>query len=326
MKRVIVALVMVMNISLMIACGVPEGNQGQKEHTQETTEITTEVTTEAAEAESIHTEEAVNEEEFETVYLVSRIKNKVWLTDGESIAIIEYDYDERGNLVLRETKDGEGALTYRSSFEYDEGDKLLREISEGSTLEYEYNDAGEKEKAIRKNNDGTVIGEILYEYDEKNKLTIENYYGRSEALEESRAYDENGILRKSTFYMENEEAGFVDEYNEKGDLIKSITNDFQGSFWEQVYDNEYDENGNLVKVNVMSKVANDSDKVEEEIIYYEYDENGNRVKEVVDDVIRTEYEYDENGNKIKETMYESEGKINFQSELEYISMEIPKKK
>ena len=65
----------------------------------------------------------------------------------------------------------------------------------------------------------------------------------------------------------------MDEYDENGDRIKKVTKVYGDAYEEKHYTNEYDVNGNLVKV---TETSADGDDTKEAVTISEYDENGNK--------------------------------------------------
>lgn len=308
--------------------------------------ISTETVSEV-EQEDAATEESVveKEPEMEIVYLVS--KDKVFSNWGEEAVVeyTQYTYDELGNELTTETRTEDGTLTHSSSKEYDKNGYLVKEISlyegEETIITYENNENGDVVKAV---SDSNIY---LYEYDENGILRKESSMNKDNQLETIDEYDENGILRKTVYYKETGEVEMLYEYNEHGDEVLSKYVIAEDLVLEIVSTNEYNANGNLIKV-----IKNSSDGTEnaEEITEYEYDADNNRIKESTNEgayvttreydgnknlvkvtseaygeVSCFEYEYDENGNKIKTISYDANGVVDYQIESEYISMELPKK-
>ena len=179
--------------------------------------------------------------------------------------------------------------------------------------------------------DGTIddgCERFVYFYDENGNVEKAAVYtGAKESLRRYMTYEfeynQQGLLTKETTKagdLNNTVTGTtVNEYNEKGQLIKNITESY-GTRTETVY--TYNEKGDVAEANELS--GNTENSYSYRYVYsYEYNENGKITKKVsaltntryddsgniaesYSDEETAEYVY-ENGNLIKETVILSDG-------------------
>ena len=116
-------------------------------------------------------------------------------------------------------------------------------------------------------------------------------------------YDEHNFPLQITFTNGDENYIYDYDYDDKGNLLKEIYTDYDGS--KSITDYTYDTNGNCIKE---VYTYSDGDKY---IYDYTYDTNGNLIKEVYtrDDGAKevSDYTYDTNGNLIKEIYTDYDG-------------------
>ena len=181
------------------------------------------------------------------------------------------------------------------------------------THELEYNLKGNKSKIIWSDGNGNYMDSIDIEYDEKdrqitsytystgtgtlNKIEIEyeedecietHYVGTTDEIDEYNkiSFNDDGKVAVSEKYNSNWEYSgkIVDEYNEKGDLIKYTHYNSSDEIWYYC-EIEYDDNGKKLK----------------ESEYDGFDElKSYRV-----------FEYNSNGKLIKETKYDKSGEVDY---------------
>ncbi len=149
--------------------------------------------------------------------------------------------------------------------------------------------------------DGTIddgCERNVYLYNESGNIhRINTYTGSTDKLSRHRTYEfeynSDGLITKeitmaggNNKIMETVE----NEYDENGNLIRSVIESY-GEISETVY--EYDANGNCILIDYIGSQGENSK------IIYEYDEEGKLIRESSDDFV-SNYEY-ENGLLIKET-------------------------
>lgn len=189
-----------------------------------------------------------------------------------------YQYDENQNLVKYTSNDEYGE--HSTVYGYDEENRPIWRLSDEGLSTVEYDDASNVIKRVSEYTGTTVE----YEYDFNNNVIKTTY-----------SYD-----GKTTLIIYN-------EYNEKGELIKT-TQDFCPGQTVTTY--TYDENGNLL---VRDKVQDNGLNSRDE---HEYDQYGNCTKSTYhsawDDTYTCYYrEYDEQGNITKETHTHADGSIDY---------------
>ena len=149
------------------------------------------------------------------------------------------------------------------------------------------------------------ISDKLYEITGKRpNAKLENEYYANGNLKVEYQYDENDLLVKEIYYIQDGSEVYYYTYeghNENG-MPTKCNHYYDDSGKPTGYDiREYDENGLLVKKNNYS-----TDGSTGYCFIYEYDENGNlRVENTYDtkNVLSSRDKYDENGNHIEEEMF-----------------------
>ena len=212
--------------------------------------------------------------------------------DGDRWEIIEYRYDNKGNLI----EEKYGGRRNQGETEYYGG------------VEYTYDSAGKPIERMEYRGDSHAI--IKYSYNEKNQL-IQTIIGNKDITEseydvyEIYNYDENGYLIgikepfSETFYTEDI---FMNDSN--GNVIE-----------ERSYECELDD------TNSWKKKPSSSYKK------YEYDEQNRMIKEITVEEysgsVQEIIEYDEFGHTVIEIIYDESGKEEYHSncinEYEYYS-------
>ena len=155
-------------------------------------------------------------------------------------------------------------------------------------------------------------------YDDKGRLIQKECRGDDSYIIDY-VYDENGLLLESTetstyYSSKGDQDIYTYSYDEYGNVLTCTEKDIKadgsaglrdGNHWE--YQNEYDDNGNLIKTTHTNTTA---DYPNESILEYTYDDSG-RVAEhreinYRDNEKKSEYvitpTYDEYGNKVKEVV------------------------
>lgn len=175
-----------------------------------------------------------------------------------------------------------GEITYDVVYTYDEHDKYI---------EIDYKD----EK----------LGVALYGYvyDDEGRVITE--YNRSGDNYVMREYDENGNHCASVCY-ENGEVAYTSTslYDDHGEFYCLVSEYARGyTYKSQRYNNEYDENGRIIKTTRTDYDSGETENIDE----YRYDADGNTVydktftvgrKLIGESTVICEYTYDSNGNKL----------------------------
>lgn len=299
-RKVLVFCMVALMSSSMLACGSEkeQGNTVNEEHTVVTMEgeekeniSQSTVESQWEESESVQESEAQNTEESNVAEsvepevkteIVKKIKSEIRYNNaGKCTKKLEYEYDERGNLIkMTEYSDATTVYTWEE-YDYDENDnrialRMYKNAAKGDML----------------------LKEEKYEYDETNFMVREGYY-TSGVLRNSKEYSrlegENGQYTLVCKEYNNEVPGGVieDTYTAEGVLIRhahfngdgaligedlytqqgfaiSETRYFNGEINEQKL---YNENGDL-------------------LTYKAYDSYGNMITD-------TTYEYNAAGQKVR---------------------------
>ena len=237
-------------------------------------------------------------DEFETeieYYADGTKRKEICVHNRYSENSVTYQYDEYGNEISAKSEKSERISEYTYN---DEGlvVKLIQNTGldgKKKATEYIYDESG---KVIEKTSypvdrpDDKVI--YTYTYDGEDCIKEEEtYWGRTVTTEYRYVYDENGRLVEQTTIERNNESTTAYEYDEKGNEIKVIGLDDDGSAYVW-YENSYDEEGNLVK-----KVRVYPDEKRNQFQYTQncaYNENGIKTfefKQYIDTVAARETEY-----------------------------------
>lgn len=245
--------------------------------------------------------------------------------------IYEYEYDEKGNITKKITKNlAQDSQTVEETTYNENGDvtryhKVIDNIAHTlQETEYEYFENGKIKKSNVKRNDwkeyelqqvydekGNLLKESSgdskntyeYTYDEKGNITKKKeikFDGTPKYYEYT--YNGNNELIKEITYYEGKENSIVYheyKYNENGTLSEEKTNEDD---FEKTYQYIYNDHGDLIaKDSISNGIAFSGDKYE-----YAYSEDGKMLskKSIGEgDKVSKLSEYDENGNEIRVTYY-----------------------
>lgn len=181
---------------------------------------------------------------------------------------------------------------------------------------------------------------FVYKYDDSGRrISTELFYGENEKTFTNYIYDENGFLIQVDYYTGSLSETTIYKYDENGNPISQ-----QSTHGNDDVFLEYDDNGNIIKVNntfyilerkfdacgnliesirlETSDYKNDLQLLDKTV--YEYNEHGDLIISVtyehggpVFTTINQRFEYDENGNKIKCIKMKSDGTEYIDTEWEY---------
>ena len=251
--------------------------------------------------------------------------------DDKIVRQVEIEYDTAGREIKWECYDEYGRCTIQRIYTRDEHGKLIQydEYYNGHTTkeEYERDENGNTIKSISYDSDGNITQIYEYEYDEMDREIRCISYDDDETVAYWREYeyDEGGNKIRSRSYniTENQEYTTYEwKYDENGREIYSSyeTNDIV----EEKQENEYDEDGNIIREIRTSYDSDTGQKQSQMIKKYTYDENKNRIgyAESHHDDEKTysflwEREYDENDRKTAFYLYDNETAASYKSESRY---------
>ena len=180
---------------------------------------------------------------FNTYYEYDDNGNMIHTINPEHKYEVRSTYDERGNRILDTiTEDSE---VFAIKYEYDDHDRLIKEIEENEITEYVYSGDSTNVTTVR-----CSFGEITHEYDQYDNLTCVIDSRTGEKSYRNNEYDENNRLVRYT-----------------GD--------------DSICENEYDTNGNLTKKTI-SWFTDDGHIYIRRINTYKYDEKNRCTDEIIE--------------------------------------------
>ena len=222
--------------------------------------------------------------------------------DGNVINEINYEYDAEGRLVNK----------LEHKYYYDENGILTNsKLFQRGALFYEYEYAEAKDGSVYAKkqicHDGEN-GSAIMEFDENGNCLVYNTFDKKgEKIQEvtsEYAVHPSGnyyITRETTFHYGRNEK-IVYEYDEHYQYTLVITEDLAGTYYyEDVYENEYDENGNMV---FQRRFQNG--QLMEETYFREPKDIGYVIEKYItygNDGSCKVFEYDINGNETSVTNY-----------------------
>ncbi|MTI62193.1 MAG: hypothetical protein FH762_19785 [Firmicutes bacterium] len=247
--------------------------------------------------------------------------------NGEISGLVEYEYDDRGNVTRITYKNGDGEVIENKEYKYNEkGLKVERNITKvvEDTSKYRWRSGSydleelDEERIIRENMH-EALGKSTYKYNSRNQLILyEKYNSNGEKVEWiSFEYHRNGNMKcrkRDTI------GGFkkTTEYNKDGKWTKIVSYlPFNGS--KEVEIAKYDRDGNEV-MSIEKRYNKRGENTKTRTFEMEYDDSGNMIKHIykVDGKLKGifESEYDEFGNRIKWINHEY-GEIQWIREYKY---------
>lgn len=251
------------------------------------------------------------------------IKNERFDENGTPVYVTEFDGN--GNTIRSTNYDENGKPSWSYGYEYDEDGKKIKETSykeDGSIsmiYRYEYDEKGNITKEARYDETETLRAYEVYEYDENGYVLKMTQYsaggvktGYTEYFENTTYANKYAGRRRTESYFSDGSLSYIYEYNKNGETTKS--EDYRnGKLWS-AEENEYDENGNLIKSS-----SYDADRKFTSYSVYGYNESGKRIKiseydgddkltgytEIKRDgkYVLSETVYDADGNKTEYTEY-----------------------
>lgn len=186
---------------------------------------------------------------------------KTFLESGDILEdfTAEYEYDKSGN-ILKKTYISEDD-TYTEEHEYDRAGNIIKtsfhrehpSFTYSYTEELEYDKYGNvTRKTHTEDADKTTVTEYKYTYENEEVKTCETITdGKATSVTEY-TYDKNGNVVKSYVSISNGAVINIleneyDEYNNPTQTCTTVITDSTEQIMLLEYDNEYDENGNLIR-------------------------------------------------------------------------------
>ncbi|MDD4151812.1 MAG: DUF6531 domain-containing protein, partial [Candidatus Gracilibacteria bacterium] len=242
------------------------------------------------------------------------IKNNVINRNGVKT---EYLFDKNGNTISRKVETDNGIIEFK--YEYDENGRLTKDINpNGKIIEYSYDSLG---RLLLQKEIGEYEKITRYEYEGNFETPIKTTKSNGLVIENN--LDEKGNVIKTKVFNGNEILETTYEYNNMGQLVKTINpNGLKTSL-------EY-QNGNLVKISKKdsSLLAIFSSSLDTSFTYDNAgnilsvtDANGNTksinynefnqiIKTISSEGIINSFEYDNNGNQIKQNQKVDNNDVN----------------
>ena len=258
----------------------------------------------------------------ETVWVLAQSVDEHYLQGIGFSNMTLYTYDENGNVVEELEYDGEGELTGRTDYVYDDrGNQVdwkyceytgifpvLRNRSkttydaQNRAVEYAYYDGWKKQSTLTytydedgrtrsvEHSDGTRMEYLWDDNGRETSCEITQPDGTVSVEQTAYVYDEKGNILRQSFYTDGElNLNLEYTYDDQGRQIRCVRTDSGGtSVWEYRYDDE---------VHLFTTVYPDG---------------------------RTRFEYsDENGNVIRVEHYDEDGSLTGQTTNTYRVMDVP---
>lgn len=217
--------------------------------------------------------------------------------------VVEYTYDDLGNVVLRLEKFYEAetlSLTQKYAYAFDDNGNVLSLTVSKSTGDDQWEITEVQTNSYDEN--GNVASYIVTSYTNGTE---------SKASKEEYTYNGKGLLVETILSNKqgsawNKSSRTTITYNDQDLMASKITSNWMVVMWFDLTrtDYEYDADGNMLSYSYYVKGGSWN------FVYrftYTYDENGNRTQYVAtrlngneeQDYSMCEYEYDENGNNTK---------------------------
>jgi len=167
-----------------------------------------------------------------------RYTKEVYGSDGEPELILIYEYDDRGNVLMSQSRQGDGTVMNTSRNTYNADGRIIRNVNVNNYGEsanyYEYDDKGRQVKSDFSSN-GTPLNSCENTYDDNGNLIYQKTH----------IFQSNQVNEYYTFYDDNDEMTGSRNYvtDEKGRRLQhsdSTYVDSKGLRHERTYYN-YDE-------------------------------------------------------------------------------------
>lgn len=215
----------------------------------------------------------------------NQVRHTYFLADGTVDCYYLYVYDTHGNEIESRRYDGDGTPSSWDESTYDENGCQLTSVSydgDGSLSwrhEYEYDTEGNRIKTLRYDENDSPNGWFEYAYDSEGNEVERRDYDENNVLEEitRREYDEasNEVMTRHYSGAEQLERRVEYEYDDQGHEIACTRYDASGKItsWTR---HTYDKYGNSASYSLDYSPGDD----EEDVYLYEneYDENGNLLR------------------------------------------------
>lgn len=217
----------------------------------------------------------------------NQLRHTYFLADGTVDRYYQYVYDTQGNEIESRRYGGDGVPTSWDESTYDENGCQLTSVSydeDGSVTwrwEYEYDASGNKVKSLYYDDGEDILsGWYEYSYDSQGNEVERRDYDENDALEgiARREYDEDGNQVLFQYYNGDEELDSWTEYeyDGQGNELSSSGYEADGTLsdWSET---AYDDHGYSVS-HIWTYSPEEEDSYHTYIYQNEYDEEGNIVR------------------------------------------------
>lgn len=217
----------------------------------------------------------------------NQLRHTYFLADGTVDYYFQYVYDTQGNEITSHHYGGDGVLKSWEEATYDENGSKLTSVSyddDGSVrwhYEYEYDASGNKVKSLYYDDGEDILsGWYEYSYDSQGNEVERRDYDENDALEgiARREYDEDGNQVLFQYYNGDEELDSWTEYeyDGQGNELSSSGYEADGTLsdWSET---AYDDHGYSVS-HIWTYSPEEEDSYHTYIYQNEYDEEGNIVR------------------------------------------------
>ena len=235
--------------------------------------------------------------------------------------VVDYTYDEKGNLLDAIRYDPPGKLFQREIFRYDDRGRVLEELRFDSSKDkpvervtHRYDSDGRRNETLQYDQDDRQIGRIAYAYDSAGRLTEKISY-KAEKVDGKAVLAYDDIGRVSSFIAYDSRGDIpnqiISHYDDKANAVQRARSNLKGDL-EGTTVTTYDTIGNVTTI--LHHRPNGSPAWKWE---FEYDEKGNVIKEQFANKASLSvwvyaYEYDSMGNwtkKSKSQLFDDRGKL-----------------
>ncbi len=121
-------------------------------------------------------------EDYTKTYEYDENGNLIWESGSEGEKHVEYQYNNKNQLIETDSYDIDGELTRFHTYEYDEDGNMVKDTyMDGGYTQYFYDEDGKKIGASVVDVEGDCVGETDYEYDENGNLISETNWNEGES-------------------------------------------------------------------------------------------------------------------------------------------------
>lgn len=242
------------------------------------------------------------------------------LPNGRDDMRVWHVYDDKGNLVEKETWFAQEDTYEKTAYVYNDAGEKVEEVHMFDNEPYEhltfrYDDKGNMLDESKFDEEGNLLEKQVNEYDDKGNVTRQQLFEGDELAQEvTFEYNDASqcVIETNSKTTEGQKEITRYTYNDQGKKIRSETTDANGNLQGYVTV-EYDENGNAYRY-TSETVGFYPSKMVNQIVY---DDQGRAIESEYYDVLhgymlsKESLSYDEEGNVKQQDIFE----INPQQEM-----------